>query len=477
MGTAASQHFGAETREEGLSEVHFPALLTHPKEKINKEAVWFLSSITASNYQQVQAVIDAGLIPMVIHHLIKGEFQMQKEVAWAISNLTTSGTYVQVFDICDDLRGGLACLTLPFVEGLHDPVQSRKREKSLAGRVTRQSQSQHGIHRRSFLTRCENCTMTKWTTWIFSWVACWSLTKAARVRSFEKSYESSLNVSGMPTVSGSRTDKMECSLPRKSRASGRFACTTSSSQQQISKHMRSRRIPTDASPSSSAGSAPATTEVAVTTAPVQVSVGGFLFKNNVTKAEIFWCLNTIMTHRSFRSAAASAALFPLMFPTFEVAAKVQLGKDKVGYTICHGIAPYFRNMLLSSLVNVPYLVVCFNEALNKVTQKQQTDVLIRYWDAADDSVKTRYLTSCFMGHTCAEDLASGFRQAVKEIKGSKILQVSMDGPNVNFKFLRSLKEELRESDESHILDIESCGLHAINGAYKAGHVASGWDLV
>ncbi|XP_049275212.1 uncharacterized protein LOC125759844 [Rhipicephalus sanguineus] len=235
--------------------------------------------------------------------------------------------------------------------------------------------------------------------------------------------------------------------------------------------------PTDASPSSSAGSAPAATEVAVTTAPVQVSMGGFLFKNNVTKAEIIWCLNTIMTHGSFRSAAASAALFPLMFPTSEVAAKVQLGKDKVGSTICHGIAPYFRNMLLSSLVNVPYLVVCFDEALNKVTQKQQMDVLIRYWDAADDSMKTRYLTSCFMGHTCAEDLASAFRQAVQEIKGSKILQVSMDGPNVNFKFLRSLKEELRGSDESHILDIGSCGLHVINGAYKAGHVVSGWDLV
>ncbi|KAH6947963.1 hypothetical protein HPB50_022279 [Hyalomma asiaticum] len=122
---------------------------------------------------------------------------------------------------------------------------------------------------------------------------------------------------------------------------------------------------------------------------------------------------------------------------------LQLGKDKVGYTICHGIVPYFRNMLLSSLINVPYLVVCFDEALNKVTQKQQMDVLIRYWDAADNSVKTRYLTSCFLGHTCAEDLASAFRKAVQEIKGSKILQVCMDGLNVNFKFLRSLNEELR----------------------------------
>uniref|UniRef100_A0A4W5PQ73 Importin subunit alpha n=1 Tax=Hucho hucho TaxID=62062 RepID=A0A4W5PQ73_9TELE len=75
---------------------HFPNLLTHPKEKINKEAVWFLSNITAGNQQQVQAVIDAGLLPMIIHQLAKGDFGTQKEAAWAISNLTISGRKDQV---------------------------------------------------------------------------------------------------------------------------------------------------------------------------------------------------------------------------------------------------------------------------------------------------------------------------------------------------------------------------------------------
>uniref|UniRef100_A0A8B9KMP8 Importin subunit alpha-4-like n=1 Tax=Astyanax mexicanus TaxID=7994 RepID=A0A8B9KMP8_ASTMX len=75
---------------------HFPLLLTHPKDKINKEAVWFLSNITAGNQQQVQAVIDAGLIPLIIHQLAKGDFGTQKEAAWAISNLTISGKKEQV---------------------------------------------------------------------------------------------------------------------------------------------------------------------------------------------------------------------------------------------------------------------------------------------------------------------------------------------------------------------------------------------
>ena len=75
---------------------HFPGLLTHSKEKICKvrapctpapsilifwahsdhnvcpiqqEAVWFLSNVTAGNQQQVQAVIDAGLLPAIIKNL------------------------------------------------------------------------------------------------------------------------------------------------------------------------------------------------------------------------------------------------------------------------------------------------------------------------------------------------------------------------------------------------------------------------
>ncbi|KAH8040727.1 hypothetical protein HPB51_012042 [Rhipicephalus microplus] len=215
------------------------------------------------------------------------------------------------------------------------------------------------------------------------------------------------------------------------------------------------------------------------TTSAKTSMSGFLLKSAVTKAEIMWCLNAVATRGSFRSTAASASLFPLMFPGCEVTEKLHLGKDKVGYTICHGIAAYFRKNLLSSLAGVPFLVVSFDESLNKVSQKLQMDVLVRYWDdTTDGTVKTQYLTSCFSGHTCAEDLASAFRKATEELKQAKILQVSMDGPNVNLKFLRSLKEELKELDESrNILDIESCRLHVMNGAYKAGHAATGWDVI
>ena len=90
-----------------------------------------MSNITAGNQQQVQSVIDHGLVPLIIQHLsrvsihsifkvlfifiystfsqssynndlklfffnLQGEFQTQKEAAWAISNLTISGNKGQV---------------------------------------------------------------------------------------------------------------------------------------------------------------------------------------------------------------------------------------------------------------------------------------------------------------------------------------------------------------------------------------------
>lgn len=81
---------------------HFPKLLTHSKDKIRKEAVWFLSNITAGNQSQVQAVIDAGLLPKVIENLKHGDFHTQKEAAWAISNLTISGNREQVAQLIND---------------------------------------------------------------------------------------------------------------------------------------------------------------------------------------------------------------------------------------------------------------------------------------------------------------------------------------------------------------------------------------
>ena len=61
----------------------------------------------------------------------------------------------------------------------------------------------------------------------------------------------------------------------------------------------------------------------------------------------------------------------------------------------------------------------------------------------------------------------------------KMLQVSMDGPNVNLKFVRELQAFLKNSsdpDDPELLDIGTCSLHVVHGGYKTAHNACGWEV-
>lgn len=80
-----------------LHTVHgIPRLMLSPKESIRKEACWTVSNITAGNRQQIQAVIDANIFPILIEILSKSDFKTRKEAAWAITNATSSGTAEQI---------------------------------------------------------------------------------------------------------------------------------------------------------------------------------------------------------------------------------------------------------------------------------------------------------------------------------------------------------------------------------------------
>lgn len=59
------------------------------KSTIRKEACWTISNITAGSLSQIQNVIRANIIPLVVHMLATAEFSIQKEAAWAISNATS----------------------------------------------------------------------------------------------------------------------------------------------------------------------------------------------------------------------------------------------------------------------------------------------------------------------------------------------------------------------------------------------------
>ena len=51
---------------------------------------------------------------------------------------------------------------------------------------------------------------------------------------------------------------------------------------------------------------------------------------------------------------------------------------------------------------------------------------------------------------------------------NKLIQISLDGPSVNHKFLEEVSKK-RKGDEQHqLINIGTCGLHTIHGAFKTG---------
>jgi len=47
----------------------FPSLLSHHKSHIQREAAWAISNITAGKDVQIQEVINAGLVPILVEIL------------------------------------------------------------------------------------------------------------------------------------------------------------------------------------------------------------------------------------------------------------------------------------------------------------------------------------------------------------------------------------------------------------------------
>lgn len=93
------------------------------------------------------------------------------------------------------------------------------------------------------------------------------------------------------------------------------------------------------------------------------------------------------------------------------------------------------SLIMSSrkkVYNCPNVVIGFDESLNKISQTSQMDVSVRFWNEATDRVESRYLTSVFLHQTTARNLLNGLKNGISEIDLAKLLQISMDGSNVNF---------------------------------------------
>lgn len=113
-------------------------------------------------------------------------------------------------------------------------------------------------------------------------------------------------------------------------------------------------------------------------------------------------------------------------------------------------------------------MLLFDETLNRHLQEKQLDLYVRIWDV-DNQVRTRCLQSSFLGHASARNLFDVLESVIRSLNYRSILQLSMDGPNVNNKVHEDLQREIMENTEgTKMVDVGTCGLHTLHNAFKSG---------
>lgn len=113
-------------------------------------------------------------------------------------------------------------------------------------------------------------------------------------------------------------------------------------------------------------------------------------------------------------------------------------------------------------------MISFDESLNDSNQKCQMDLIVRSWDCVEQRSRVRYWETSYLGHSTHTDLLDHFNKSVGTLDPSKMVQVSMDGPSVNHKFYKKFSDERSDSEISALVDIGSCSLHIVNGAFQSG---------
>ena len=86
-----------------------------------------------------------------------------------------------------------------------------------------------------------------------------------------------------------------------------------------------------------------------------------------------------------------------------------------------------------------------------------------------NNVVRSHIRSNFLGHANAEETFHSIQAVRSKLDLThNLVQVSMNGPNVNWKTVEIIKEyrEHNDPDGPDLIEIGSCGLHVLHGAYE-----------
>ena len=108
--------------------------------------------------------------------------------------------------------------------------------------------------------------------------------------------------------------------------------------------------------------------------------------SDVLRAKIFLAMKCVSSHYPQRSMDEFPDLMRTMFPDSEIAWYFALGCTIVGYVINYGLKRSYQNKFMSTVKNANLFTVCFDGPFNQVSNWEQMDVHLLYFDGAENRV-------------------------------------------------------------------------------------------
>ena len=77
----------------------------------------------------------------------------------------------------------------------------------------------------------------------------------------------------------------------------------------------------------------------------------------------------------------------------------------------------------------------------------------------------------------AANIVADLVSSISPLDDEKMHQLSMDGPKTNWKVLSLLNTGRQEKGNNELIDVGSCGLHVVSGAFQNGVEAAHWGVM
>ena len=104
------------------------------------------------------------------------------------------------------------------------------------------------------------------------------------------------------------------------------------------------------------------------------------------------------------------------------------------------------------------------------------DIGIHFWNQEAKQVEVSYWDSQFLEHATSGDLQQNFNKSLAGLDFSKIIQISVDGPSVNWCSYGEVVKNREEMELHQLINIGSCGLDVIHGSFKTGIEVTDWNI-